>query len=126
MRPPLSLLTAACLLMHALLGCCLHHAHGSEGAESTFCAQEGHGEGHDACDHSHKGDDKCGVGRCVFVLPAKAWAGDCSDRLLQPAYAALVSDQGYAPIASPGARVAPLHGLGLSLPLHLMHQVLLI
>lgn len=44
----------ACLItLHAVLGCCWHHAHGDERAASGGIAVAAHAE----CDHCHPGDD---------------------------------------------------------------------
>lgn len=49
-----SLLTAACVFAHAVLGCCVHHAHGDE-ACGDYVAECHEHEAHDS--HSHDGHD---------------------------------------------------------------------
>lgn len=48
----LTLLTAASLLAHSVLGCCWHHAHGCDGSDAVIVEAE-HSHGHDdACEAS--------------------------------------------------------------------------
>jgi len=48
-----ALITAACIFVHAVLGCCVHHAHGSEGCD--IHAEESHDGDHHEVDRENGG-----------------------------------------------------------------------
>ena len=64
MNAIMALLTAASVLVHAALGCCIHHAHGLSTAcpdQRVAVTEQGHGFDDTACpDHRHddSGDDE--------------------------------------------------------------------
>jgi hypothetical protein len=70
-------LLVATMLLHAVLGCCLHHSHAEEGGNvapqvltstaSSLCDDHGH-EGGPTGSHHHDGDP-CHEAKCVFVRP---------------------------------------------------------
>ncbi len=73
----MSNLLVATMLLHAVLGCCLHHSHAEEGGNvspqvststaSSPCHEHGQGSGPSGS-HQHDGDS-CHEAKCVFVRP---------------------------------------------------------
>lgn len=73
----MSNLLVATMLLHAVLGCCLHHSHVEEGGNvspqvststaSSPCHEHGQGSGPSGS-HQHDGDP-CHEAKCVFVRP---------------------------------------------------------
>ncbi len=138
MRPAISLLTAAAVWVHLLLGCCSHHAHGADGNSFTFhhaepLAAEGHGHSHD---HEHSGPESeepqcpdnhhedCHESHCTFLLAGKTTVAADSMVAPLPAAADLAIPQ-TASSASTWLRDTGDH-LRLPVRLHLFYQVLLI
>ena len=137
-------LTAVVLCMHALLGCCWHHAHACTAAppakDAVTLAHREHS--HSACCHhspvscnpissSDPCDDsdhrhECQGDRCVYVraeatqIPPLEFLGDASEFGQLPRQQAVVGggDVSWAPAKG---------GLGVArLRLHLLHHILLI
>ena len=77
MHSVMSHLLVATMLLHAVLGCCLHHSHAEEGSNvspqvltstaSSPCHEHEH-EGGPTGSHQHDGDP-CHEAKCVFVRP---------------------------------------------------------
>jgi hypothetical protein len=123
----ISFLTAALLLAHTVLGCCSHHAHGSDGPAAIVCCEEQRQENDGSrCDHSHKRDANCQGSKCAFVRPAKVQVGDLE---VAPQLVCAVSSPGDPRLIlsdSPAPLFLMPHGPVLPVRLHLMNQVLLL
>jgi hypothetical protein len=130
MQSLISSLMTAVLLVHALLGCCRHHAHACviEAAQvSVACAShEGHSHGAPEGSDQHDGHQhECGGNACVFVRAegpqiaalAASWAIDpaCTRQ----------AGQFTAGLVRSTTRTDP-HEFAGSVRLHLLHQILLI
>lgn len=137
-------LTAVLLSMHALLGCCWHHAHAVAAApELGNAAKLTHrAEAHAACcshhpisgnpvssnipgdgsDHRHE----CQGDRCVFVrveatqVPPLAFLNIAAEFVPLPCQPALLGGGDYSWVRADG------HLAAAPLRLHLLHQILLI
>src|SRR5262245_40535131 len=129
MQAFLSSLTAALLFIHAIFGCCWHHAHACEHssvvAQTAKCCHHGH---HNSDSKPHDLPCKCKVEcelTCTYVVPQKvkveAPLGITSDIL-----AVLPSLSGHQLEATASWRAGwPPPDLVTSLRTHLLHQVLL-
>jgi hypothetical protein len=133
----LSHLTAGLLAMHAVLGCCWHHAHACE-RECTQAALESSAPhaahvDHDAdsCDSTNSkpgqnhGPHACQKGKCVFLGTVENRA----DVSLGLNLSSHVSATFYTVSSQMPAAVRPLFAADALLPplrLHLAHQVLLL
>lgn len=140
MRPVVIVITLAAFCLHALCGCCAHHAHADEGAT---CGEAEHGGDH-ACTHEHDHDDtsmnaahveqvqapldsheSCPQGDCHFVLEAKSPLVQ-----LNLAAAVAVAAMGGAITADLATVVTQTRAASESdgaphVPLYLLHQVFL-
>ena len=137
MRAVVSSLTALAIFLHAVLGCCVHHAHASGPARPVVgtCGCHSHGDG-----DSHKQggqesprsgplDDGCPSEKCDEASCAFAVAGKVSVEKAWFQSAAL--DATITPIAQQFEllqRPEITHDPTLSEPvrIHLLHQILLI
>lgn len=154
MHPILSSFVAAMLSIHALLGCCWHHAQGCEVCDSvkheavspelallTTCCQHAAEAGRHDLDRSghdqhagqeqpHRAPCKCQIecrGTCAYLLTPRALTGD-QKSTLSDCVAMIV------PAITTGQSALPLSWpLGNSpanseppVRLHLLHQILLI
>jgi len=138
MRPAISLLTAAAVWVHLLLGCCSHHAHGaaedhciSLDVELLAAEHHGHSHGHEhptpepresPTPGQHHND--CHESHCSFVLAAKTKVSP--DTLV---VALGVAAQNVSPqVATTSSNWRRDTGDHLQLPvrLHLFNRVLLI
>jgi hypothetical protein len=78
----LSHLMAGLLAMHAVLGCCWHHAHecGRECTEASLDSSDAHADHDtDSCDSTHSqpcnhGPHACQKGKCVFLRTVETGA----------------------------------------------------
>ena len=80
MNTIVALLTAASVLVHAALGCCIHHAHGSPTAcaeHQIFVHQHFDELGHSACT-GHRHDDSGDDGPSPARPPENCRVGVCS------------------------------------------------
>ena len=88
MRPVVSAITAVAVLLHVLLGCCLHHGHAADlqnhetASAAKHCEHHGHSHHHthshahstpaksssQPCENSH---EDCHENHCNFVLTGK-------------------------------------------------------
>ena len=84
LKTAISLLTVACVFMHAVMGCCVHHVHGGEacGARSTEC----HECDHSGCGKSHERHVHADVQDVVAPDQVTSFqCGNCSpDKAAQP------------------------------------------
>lgn len=85
MRPFVSLITAAAILLHLGLGCCSHHTHASGGNECVIltsladtAADHGHSHGHDhpvpdsnAPECPGDSHNDCHESHCTFLVTGK-------------------------------------------------------
>lgn len=115
--------------VHMVLGCCLHHAHGSHPADSPSvedscgCGHHGHEEGTEPSDHQSS-DHGCDGDQCVFTLPESGSAAQLTVGLdCLPCICVAPTLPGMNGIDSVDTR---LHQCGPPIPLHLLNQVLLI
>ena len=75
-----SILTMTAMLLHSILGCCAHHAHACEHAESAVRCQAEHDESHceDSAvahnDHDETGHKACHAASTVAVSDCRAVA----------------------------------------------------
>jgi hypothetical protein len=134
MRSFLSHLMAGLLAMHALLGCCWHHAHacGRECTQTALDSSAAHAD-HDA-DSCHSTNSKpcqnhgphaCQKGKCIFIRTVENGADVSLDLPLSSHICATSCE---ASSQTPAA-VWPLFAADALLPplrLHLAHQVLLL
>lgn len=138
MRPFAVFITAATLTLHAVLGCCSHHAHAGEMACQATCDADHHCELHDTP------EDGCAIGSQDHDSHAPDHSGEhCRGtvcQLLTNGKSSL-TDADYEPICigsvidcAASICIAPsaLHGRyagdqppAPSIPLYLLHQVLL-
>jgi hypothetical protein len=127
------ILIAATLVVHLMVGCCAHHAHGCDGMD---CSSPAHDHAtpdgqcpENGCDHSHHGATNCQGERCTFLSPTVSASQAVSDSLtlsFQTVFMALPDDQ--LPLVGCGPEQLSLASGRLLLPvrLHLANQVLLI
>ncbi len=138
MRTFVSNLTAAMLLVHALVGCCRHPEHSHTSCENTEFSDS---LATDCCRHdhepsSHKDEQpfspcdcqfKCKA-LCIFLPPEKTLV-DARQTVLCIDVVAIAScaANGYAPSAHRyWSAESVLHGLEPPLRLHLLHQIILV
>ena len=133
MRAAFSSLVSASLLIHAVLGCCWHHAHAGELLSSESVA----GEPRDCCHHGaapaeHPSPSPCNDGPhcegiCTY-LPAPKSLIDMSQFLALSDFAAILSVASDLPLSAMPAveRFVDPRGFKPPLRLHLLHQHLLI
>ena len=123
------ILIAATLVVHLMVGCCSHHAHGCDGKD---CPLPAHGdvtpdgqcpEGGD--DHSHHGQHDCQGAKCFFVSPSRT-VNDSSIQPFQASVAVLLNE--LPSLVNLNTEQYSLASGRLLLPvrLHLANQVLLI
>jgi hypothetical protein len=121
-------LTAALLFIHAVFGCCGHHAHACEHAIEVVlpatCCHHDHDEGSQHNDEPCDGKHDC-EGSCIYVLPQKMKieAPQCVIIDLLVVLPALAdhrfdSASSFESLSSPRPFGPPLRP-------HLLHQVLL-
>jgi hypothetical protein len=133
MRNFLSNLTAALLALHTVLGCCWHHEHRcaeacslAVAAESSHCCDADHSPGDGATigvqGHAQHGLHECLGAACNFVGPTKQKPHHRSS----PTQAAPASCGVTTFLAADSRQLFCCNALPPSLPLHLIHQVLLI
>ena len=83
-------LTTAALTLHAMFGCCLHHAHGAAKQHSTIqhadCCHHGE-QGHD---QDHDGDD-CDKAHCLVAMKCSSRTGWNLDQRLRDAMPAVTT-----------------------------------
>ncbi len=135
MHAVLSHSMAALLFIHALLGCCWHHAHRSAPSESTpaqtskpvaCCHHQDEGESEQQPQAPCDGRLEC-QGICTYLPPQKTQI-DFAQVLLPFDHVAVLPAAGsdcLAPTASWEFNCGPLD-LKPPLRLHLLHQILLI
>lgn len=133
MRRLLSAILSLLIALHAVLGCCWHHAHGEPTASDGWAWPHLHVHDHGECGHGQElpthGDrdpaDDCDEASCVFVRGELSWP---SDGFGEAQSAMLSGDQ----ITSVDAGIALIqrfeshHSLAPPLRLHLRLSVLLI
>tara|TARA_R110002072_G_scaffold303078_1_gene492959 strand:- start:49110 stop:49643 length:534 start_codon:yes stop_codon:yes gene_type:complete len=69
-----SLITAACIFVHAVLGCCVHHVHGGE--DCDIHAEVSHDGEHHEVDRA-EGD--CGAGHSQVTVAVRLGSANASD-----------------------------------------------
>jgi hypothetical protein len=123
------ILIAATLVVHLMVGCCAHHAHGCEGEDRLSPAH--HDATHDGqCtesggDRSQHGAPGCQEVKCSYVSPSRP-ASDCFVQPSQASFAALLNDLPSLVGIGSGLRFRATGRLLLPVRLHLANQVLLI
>jgi len=122
------MLIAATLVVHLTVGCCSHHAHASDGRDSSIPAQgaatpdgqcSGRGVG-----HTHHGPQDCQGGKCSVVSPNRTVVDS-----LVPAFKAFCApllDDLASLVGVVSEQLFPAGRLLLPVRLHLANQVLLI
>ncbi len=134
MQVLLSNSTALVLLVHALLGCCWHHAPAchepeAEPAAAVACCSH-HQHAEDGCGHTPVEPCKCKLechGICTYLPPQKT-SLDAPELIVPFDFVALTlatSHLSASPEASWDAAISP-GSSGCAHRLHLLHQVLLI
>jgi len=115
--------------VHMVFGCCLHHAHGSQPADSPSvqnscdCGHHGHEGGGEPCDHQ-SGDQGCDDGQCVFTLPESGSASQVTIGMnCLPVFCVMPALPGMDGINTADT---VLHHCGPPISLHLLNQVILI
>jgi len=125
-------LTAVVFAAHIMMGCCIHHAHASDGKDCPSSSREtpthdsqcpdSHGNG---SDHSQHGSPDCQGAKCSFV-PPRSEVGNSFGQLSQMFVAPLFQDlSSLVGIANEQHSIATGRLLTPS-RLHLANQVLLI
>ena len=140
MRPLISLITAAAVLLHLGLGCCAHHTHASAGNECVIpasladaAADHGHTHGHDhsvpdsnAPECPSDSHDGCHESHCSFLVTGKTTiALDTLVTALTPSTLDTVFPQAGTSSSTDWVSDTGDH-LRLPVRLHLLNQVLLI
>jgi hypothetical protein len=128
-----SFLTATSLFIHAVLGCCWHHAHHCTGC--ALSVSLGDFDSGCLCQHEDVGDDdgdhpcrcplECG-GTCVYVAPERLQVDppmQCNPLDVVPAIPMLFDAK---LVATTWRQLNGSPGLRLSVPPHVLDQVLLI
>lgn len=123
------ILNSATLVVHLMVGCCLHHALGCETqhySSGTHCDTTLDGQ----CpqcrrDHSHHGTQDCQGGTCSFVSPRRTVGGSFIPPH-QASFVALPIDQSSHAGIGTRQRFQATGRLLLPVRLHLANQVLLI
>jgi hypothetical protein len=128
MKHALSTATAIVVLLHALLGCCAHHAHACVEAGKTrvehACHTHDHGAPEPAGDHGGH-NHNCDGNACVYVRAEKAHVS--AELASSPLHFAGLTEQRPTPAGTESwVHVVGLHEFSSPLRLHLLHQVLLI
>jgi hypothetical protein len=133
MRSIVTLATAAAVVLHALLGCCAHHAHAVEASEdqptSRICSHAHHDHEHGPVSEQPGPTDSdpetpCGDAECAFLLAGKLVVdgADCYATLpvgfIGPASANTSTLAATIAVDSGGPVPTPVR-------LHLLHQILL-
>jgi hypothetical protein len=134
MRAAFSSLVSLSLLIHAVLGCCWHHAHAGELLSSRASVAD---EPSDCCHHGahpaeHPAPGPCNdsphcEGICSY-LPAPKSLIDMPQLVAPSDFAAILPAATDATLSAmlAGDRVIDLDGIKPPLRLHLLHQHLLI
>jgi hypothetical protein len=127
--------TAAAMLIHALVGCCLHHTHlestceaaGESSIEPVVHGSHVHWPGDEPTsgghDHEHDGDPGCDGDRCTYVrsdVRATQLSPIDAATLATPLAPATLSSTLWLRLSSP----LKLGHVPLHVPLHLLHCVL--
>ncbi len=132
MSPIITIITAAAVWLHVVVGCCAHHSHDAHGETCHHHAVEsveGSHADHD-CDADHPSDEapcpteRCSESHCVFLAVGKTGFSRLTTLALLPIS---TSERVGAFVASPAVALVASGGL-IEPPvrLHLFHQVLVI
>ena len=127
MQAFVSSLTAALLFIHAVLGCCWHHAHHSTAVVSraAHCCHH-HQHSNDSKRHEKpcQGEVEC-EGTCIYVVPQKVKI-EAPQWIAFDLLALLPSIADHQIVSARSCEVGwPPSDIALPLRTHLLHQVLL-
>jgi len=132
MAAMLRVATAAILVVHLMLGCCVHHAHACDGQAKSLPNQgpaAADRQFPDAfggqADHSHHGPQDCQGGKC-HVIASSPTVRDWFGQPAQAFAAAPVCDASSLLSIFVEQRFFPTGRLSLPVRLHLANQVLLV
>lgn len=118
-----SLVTSACFLAHAILGCCSHHAHATGHTPAGQVSDAGQNvAAQTACEDGHHPEQSCAGLECTFATGDKVPLAKVTLSPVSPICNLLVA----SPQAKPTLADVGLEFIRLPLRTHLYYQVLLI